>query len=186
MEKEFEINQFEDRMKKCLKNLSDEYAAIRAGRANPAILNKVKVDYYGSLTPIEQIAAISVAEARVLVINPWDASALGLIEKALQQSDIGINPANDGKVLRLTFPQLTEEGRKEIVKDIHKLKENAKVGIRNIRKDAFDNIKNLKKDGILTEDDVKIKEKKVQKLVDEYNEKVDDISLKKEKEILEV
>lgn len=186
MEKEFEINKFEDRMKKCLKNLSDEYAAIRAGRANPAILNKVKVDYYGSLTPIEQIAAISVAEARVLVINPWDASALGLIEKALQQSDIGINPANDGKVLRLTFPQLTEEGRKEIVKDIHKLKENAKVGIRNIRKDAFDNIKNLKKDGILTEDDVKIKEKKVQKLVDEYNEKVDDISLKKEKEILEV
>ena len=186
MEEEFKIEKFKDRMEKSIDNLVSEYGTIRAGRANPSILNKVRVEYYGSLTPIEQIASVSVSEARVLVINPWDISALPLIEKALQQSDIGINPANDGKVIRLTFPQLTQEGRKDIVKQVGKLKESAKVSIRNVRKDALDLIKNLKKDGILSEDEVKSKEKKVQKIVDEFNDKIDSIAQAKEKEVMEV
>ena len=173
-------------MNKCINNLVSEYSAIRAGRANPAILNKVRVEYYGAMAPIEAIAAISVSEARVLVISPWDAGALPLIEKAILQYDIGINPANDGKVLRITFPQLTEEGRKAIVKDIHKLKENAKISIRNVRRDALDEIKIFKKDGVFSEDDVKVKEKDVQKLVDRFNEKIDDVAQKKEKEVMEV
>ncbi len=186
MESEFNITKFKERMEKSIDNLISEYGTIRAGRANPAILNKVRVEYYGTLTPIEQIAAVSVSEARVLVINPWDITALPLIEKAIQQSDIGINPANDGKVIRLTFPQITQEGRKEIVKQVHKLKENAKVSVRNIRKDALDLIKSLKKEGVFSEDDVKNKEKKVQNLVDEFNGKIDTIAQNKEKEVMEV
>ena len=186
MEGEFNITKFKERMEKSIDNLISEYGTIRAGRANPAILNKVRVEYYGTLTPIEQIAAVSVSEARVLVINPWDITALPLIEKAIQQSDIGINPANDGKVIRLTFPQITQEGRKEIVKQVHKLKENAKVSVRNIRKDALDLIKSLKKEGVFSEDDVKNKEKKVQNLVDEFNGKIDTIAQNKEKEVMEV
>ena len=183
---EFEIKKYEDKMEKCINNLVLEYGSIRAGRANPSILNKVRVEYYGQLVPVEQIAAISVSEARVLVINPWDVTALPLIEKALQQSDVGINPTNDGKVIRLTFPQLTQEGRKDIVKQVHKLKENAKVTIRNIRKDALDDIKNLKKEGIFSEDEVKSKEKSVQKVIEKYNEKIDEISQNKETEVMEV
>ena len=186
MENIFNIAKFEEKMKKCVDNLVSEYATIRAGRANPAILNKVKVEYYGSMTSIDKIAAVSVVEARVLTISPWDASALNNIEKALQQSEIGINPVNDGKVIRLNFPQLTKESRQDIVKDIHKLKENAKVSIRNIRKDALNEIKVLKKSGEFSEDEVKTKEKKVQKLVEEYNEKIDDITDEKEREIIEV
>ena len=186
MEKQFNVKKFEEKMKRCINNLVGEYSAIRAGRANPAILNKVRVEYYGAITSIEAIASISVSEARVLVISPWDLAALPLIEKAILQSDIGINPANDGKVLRITFPQLTEEGRKAIVKDIHKLKENAKISIRNVRRDALDEIKLLKKDGIFSEDDVKVKEKDVQKLVDRFNENIDDVAQKKEKEVMEV
>lgn len=186
MENEFDIKKYEEKMKRCIDNLISEYGAIRAGRANPSILNKVRVEYYGNLTPIEQIAAVSVSEARVLVINPWDISTLPLIEKALQQSDIGINPTNDGKVIRLIFPQLTQEGRKDIVKQVHKLKENAKVTIRNIRKEALNDIKNLKKGGVFSEDEVKSKEKKVQNIVEKYNEKIDDISQSKEEEVMEV
>lgn len=186
MEGEFNLRKFEERMEKCIDNLVSEYGTIRAGRANPAILNKVRVEYYGALTPIEQIAAVSVSEARVLVINPWDITALPLIEKAIQQSDIGINPANDGKVIRLTFPQITQEGRKDIVKQVHKLKENAKVTVRNIRKDAFDLIKSLKKEGVFSEDDVKNKEKKVQDVVDKFNGKIDVVAQNKEKEVMEV
>lgn len=186
MDKEFNIKNFEEKMKKCINNLIAEYSAIRAGRANPAILNKVRVEYYGATTPIEAIASISVSEARVLVISPWDAGALPLIEKAILQSDIGINPVNDGKVIRITFPQLTQEGRKAIVKDIHKLKENAKISIRNVRRDALDEIKMFKKDGIFSEDDVRIREKDVKNLVDDYNEKIDDISQKKEEEVEQV
>ena len=186
MEENFEIKKFESRMEKCIENLLKEFTLIRVGRANPAILNKIRVEYYGSLTPIEQIAAVSVSEARVLVINPWDASSLSLIEKAIQQSDIGINPINDGKVLRLVFPQLTQEGRQQIVKELHKLKENAKVTVRNIRKDALDEVKMLKKDKILNEDDVKVKEKEIKKLVDSYNDKIDAALEKKEKEVMEV
>ena len=162
MEGEFNIGKFKERMEKCVDNLISEYGTIRAGRANPAILNKVRVEYYGTLTPIEQIAAVSVSEARVLVINPWDITALPLIEKAIQQSDIGI------------------------VKQVHKLKENAKVTVRNIRKDALDLIKSLKKEGVFSEDDVKNKEKKVQNLVDEFNGKIDTIAQNKEKEVMEV
>lgn len=183
---EFNIKKFEEKMQKCINNLTSEYAAIRASRANPAILKKVRVEYYGSLTSIEQIASVSVSEARVLVINPWDSSSLPLIEKAIQQSDIGINPVNDGKVIRLNFPQLTQEGRKEIVKEVKSLKEDAKITIRNIRKDALNEIKNLKKDGTFSEDEVKAKENNIKKLVDEYNEKIDDVSEKKEKEVMEV
>ncbi len=186
MEGEFNIGKFKEKMERCVDNLISEYGTIRAGRANPAILSKVRVEYYGTLTPIEQIAAVSVSEARVLVINPWDITALPLIEKAIQQSDIGINPTNDGKVIRLTFPQITQEGRKEIVKQVHKLKENAKVTVRNIRKDALDLIKSLKKEGVFSEDDVKNKEKKVQNLVDEFNGKIDTIAQNKEKEVMEV
>ena len=182
----FDINKFEDKMKRCLDNLALEYSAIRAGRANPGVLKKVRVDYYGVSSAIDQIATVSVAEARVLVINPWDVSALPLIEKAIQQSDIGINPTSDGKVIRLMFPQLTQESRKEIVKDVNRLKEAAKVSIRNVRKDALDSIKALKKDGTLTEDDVKLEEKKVQNLVDIYNGKVDVMSAEKEKDVMQV
>ena len=186
MKENFEISKFEDKMKKCIKNLINEYSSIRAGRANPAILNKIRVDYYGAKTSIEQIASISVSEARILVISPWDVSTLSLIEKAIQQADIGINPINDGKVIRLIFPQLTEEVRKKIVKDIHKLKEIAKISIRNIRKEALDEIKKLKKDAILTEDEVKVTENDVKKLVDCYNEDIDEIAKNKEKEVMEV
>ena len=186
MQEEFNFNKFEEKMKRCVENLNSEFCSIRAGRANPAVLNKVKVDYYGALTPVEQIAAVSVSEARVLVISPWDLNSLPLIEKAILQSDIGITPSNDGKVLRIIFPQLTEEGRKEIVREIHKLKENAKITVRNVRREALDELKNLKKDGTFSEDEIKAKEKKIKNIVDTYNEKIDSISSKKEKEVLEV
>ncbi len=180
------LKQSEDKMKKSIDRLSQEYATIRAGRANPAILDKILVDYYDVKTPINQMAAISIAEARVLVISPWDPSALPLIEKAIHQADIGINPTNDGKVLRLVFPQLTEERRKEIVKDIHKIKEDSKVAIRNIRRDAIDKIKALKKEGSISEDEIKDKENEIQDLVNKYIKDIDSISALKEKEILEI
>lgn len=186
METEFDFKKFENKMEKCVENLTAEFSAIRAGRANPGVLNKVKVDYYGSLTPVEQIASVSVSKARVLVISPWDLNTLPLIEKAILQSDIGINPSNDGKVLRIVFPQLTEEGRKEIVKEIHKLKESSKITIRNVRREALDELKNLKKEGTFSEDEIKAKEKKIKTIVDTYNEKIDSLSSKKEEEILEV
>ena len=158
----------------------------RAGRANPAILDKVLVDYYGAPTPINQMAAVSVSEARVLVIQPWDKSTLKTIEKAIQASDIGINPTNDGNVLRLTFPQLTEERRKELVKDIKKMGEDSKVGIRNIRRDTMEKLKALKKDNSITEDDQKDGEKKIQDLTDKFVKKVDSLVSDKEKEVLSI
>ena len=180
------LKQSEDKMKKSIDRLSEEYAVIRAGRANPAILDRIMVDYYGTKTPINQMAGVSVSEARVLVINPWDASALSAIEKAINQADIGINPTNDGKVLRLVFPQLTEERRKEIVKDINKIKEESKVAIRNIRRDAMDKIKALKKENSVSEDEIKDKEDEIQDLVNKYINKIDEMSALKEKEILEI
>ena len=180
------LKQSEDKMKKSIDRLSEEYAVIRAGRANPAILDRIMVDYYGTKTPINQMAGVSVSEARVLVINPWDASALPAIEKAINQADIGINPTNDGKVLRLVFPQLTEERRKEIVKDINKIKEESKVAVRNIRRDAMDKIKALKKENSVSEDEIKDKEDEIQDLVNKYINKIDEISALKEKEILEI
>lgn len=179
-------NQIEDKMEKTIGNLEENYAEIRAGRANPAILNKIKVDYYGVPTPINQVAGISVPEARMIVIQPWDASILKAIEKAILTSDIGINPNNDGKLIRLTFPELTEERRKDIVKDIKKLSEEAKIAIRSIRRDAMDLAKKEQKDGNMTEDEEKQAEDKIQKLTDKKVAEIDEISSKKEKDIMSV
>ena len=176
----------EEKMKKTLNVLDSDYKSIRAGRANPSVLDKVTVDYYGTETPVNQVAAVSVSEARVLVIQPWDASMLKALEKAIQTSDLGINPTNDGKVLRITFPQLTEERRREIVKQVHKLAEDAKVAVRSIRRDAMEKFKSMKKSSEITEDDLEDCEKKVQNLTDKYCDEVDRLAKAKEKEIMEI
>jgi len=150
------------------------------------VLDKVKVDYYGAPTPVNQLAAVSVTEARTLTIQPWDASILRQIEKAIQKSDIGINPMNDGKLIRLQFPPLTEDRRKEIVKDVQKLAEESKVQIRNVRRDTIEKLKAMKKSGELTEDDLKLAEKKTQELTDKFTKKVDSVSADKQKEVLEL
>lgn len=178
------INDAESKMKASVDKLNAEYSAIQAGRANPAVLNKVSVDYYGTPTPISQIAAISVSEARILVIQPWDLSLLNGIEKAIQKSDIGINPQNDGKVLRLIFPQLTEERRKDISKEVSSIAENAKIAIRNIRRDAMDKLKNMKKNSELTEDSQRKGEKKIQDLTDKYCTEIDNICSAKTEKIM--
>lgn len=181
-----DYNQIEEKMEKTINVLETNFAEIRAGRANPAILNKVKVDYYGVSTPINQVAGVSVPEARMIVIQPWDISILKEIEKAILLADIGINPNNDGKIIRLTFPELTEERRKEIVKDIKKLSEEAKIAIRAIRRDAMDLAKKEQKEGNMTEDEEKQAEDKIQKLTDKKVAFIDEISSKKEKEIMSV
>lgn len=173
-----------EKMEKCMNALVRDYSAIRAGRANPAVLDKVMVDYYGVPTPINQMAAISVPEARLLVVQPWDASTLKDIEKAINMSDIGINPQNDGKVIRLAFPQLTEEHRKELTKDIAKRGEEAKVAIRNVRRDAMDDLKKMKKNNEITKDDQKDGEKKLQDITDDYVKQAEETSKKKEQEVL--
>ena len=160
------IQKAEDKMKKTLSVLSANYAEIRAGRANPAVLNHITVDYYGAPTPINQLAAVSVSEARVLVIQPWDGSVCGAIEKAIQKSDLGVNPQSDGKLIRLMFPPLSEERRRDLAKDISKMAEESKVAVRSIRRDAIEKIKALKKNGEITEDDQKQGEKKTQDLTD--------------------
>lgn len=180
------IAKAESRMEKRLAHLADEYAAIRAGRANPAVLDKVVVDYYGAPTPVNQLAAVSVTEARTLMVQPWDASVLRAIEKAIQTSDIGINPQNDGKALRLVFPPLTEDRRKEIVKEVSKMAEETKVAVRNVRRDAVDKVKTMKKDGELTEDDLKKAEKKIQELTDKFVKEIDVMSEKKQKEVMAI
>ena len=180
------FNRTKEKMEKCLDWLERDYKAIRAGRANPAILDRVLVDYYGTPTPINQMAAVSVPEPRTLMIQPWDASTLKDIEKAINTSDIGINPSNDGKVIRLSFPPLTEERRKELVKDIAKRGEEAKVAIRNVRRDAMDEIKKLKKNSEITEDDLKDGEKKLQDITDGYVKQTDEMEKKKEQEILSI
>ena len=174
------------RMEKCLDSLDRDFQTIRAGRANPKVLNNIVVDYYGAPTPLNQMAAISVPEPRMLIIQPWDASTLKEIEKAINTSDIGINPQNDGKVIRLTFPQLTEEHRKTLVKDVSKRGEEAKVAVRNVRRDAMDDIKKLKKNNEITEDDQKDGEKKLQDITDKYIKQIDDMTKKKENEILSI
>ena len=175
-----------ERMEKALDSLERDYATVRAGRANPNVLNNVVVDYYGTPTPLNQMAAISVPEPRMLVIQPWDASTLQDIEKAINIAEIGINPQNDGKVVRLNFPQLTEEDRKVLVKDISKRAEEAKVAVRNIRRDSMDDIKKLKKNNEITEDDQKDGEKKLQDITDKYIKQVDEMSKKKEAEVLSI
>ncbi len=180
------ITRCEEKMNKTIDALDREYASIRAGRANPAVLNKVVVDYYGTPTPVAQMAAVSVPEPRTLMIAPWDASTLKEIEKAIQASDIGINPTNDGKAIRLNFPPLTEERRRDLCKDIKKQGEDSKVSIRASRRDALEKIKAQKKDGEITEDDVKSLEKKVQDLTDKYCKEADELASAKEKEIMSV
>lgn len=181
-----QINLAKEKMNKSLNALGNEFASIRAGRANPAVLDKVLVDYYGAPTPVNQMAAVSVAEARILVIQPWDRSTLKLIEKAILASDIGINPTNDGSVIRLVFPQLTGDRRKELCKDIKKYGEECKVTIRSIRRDTMDKFKAMKKNSEITEDDLKDCEKKVQDLTDKFCAEVDKAVSAKEKEIMTV
>ena len=176
----------EERMKKTISVFEENLSEIRAGRANPAILNKVTVDYYGTHTPINQMAGISVPEARLIVIQPWDMSVLKEIERAILVSDIGITPNNDGKVIRLNFPELNEERRKEIVKDIRKMSEEAKVAVRQIRRDGIDEFKKMQKESAITEDDLKSAEDNIQKLTDKYVEEIDQITTTKEKEIMTV
>ena len=177
---------YEEKMNKTISVFQENLSEIRAGRANPAILNKITVEYYGVSTPINQVAGISVPEARMILIQPWDISLLKEIEKEILKSDIGINPNNDGKVIRLVFPELNEERRKEIVKDIRKLAEEAKVAIRSIRRDAIDEAKDLQKKSEITEDDLKQEEEQIQKLTDKKVEEIDTLLAQKEKEIMNI
>ena len=180
------LKKAKEKMQKSVDNLSREFASIRAGRASTSVLDKVKVDYYGAPSPINQLAAVSVSEGRTLIIQPWDISTLNLIEKAIQKSDIGINPTNDGKVIRLTFPQPTEEKRKAICKDIKKLGEDAKVAVRNSRRDALDKVKAMKKNGEATDDEIKTFEKDIQKETDKFCADVDAKVAEKEKEVMSI
>lgn len=175
-----------EKMEKTISVYTEKLSEVRAGRANPAILNKVKIDYYGTPTPINQVAGVSVPEARLIVIQPWDASILKEIEKAILASDIGINPNNDGKVIRLSFPELTEERRKELVKDIKKMAEEAKIAIRAVRRDGIEEAKANQKEGNMTEDELKQAEDQIQKMTDKSVEEIDKILENKEKEVMSV
>lgn len=177
---------YEEKMDKTIDSLMNDYASIRAGRANPHVLDKIKVDYYGTPTPIQQVGNISVPEARMILIQPWEKSLLKAIEKAIQTSDLGINPNNDGSCIRLIFPELTEDRRKELAKDVKKKGENAKVAVRNIRRDANDTFKKMQKNDEISEDDLKELTEKVQKLTDKSIEKIDKAVENKTKEILTV
>ncbi len=176
----------EEKMQKSLDNLQVNFSSIRAGRANPKVLDKITADYWGTPTPIQNMASITVSEGRTLVIQPFDKNSLKAIEKAIQASDLGINPVNDGNVIRLTFPQPTEERRKELCKSVKKYGEEAKVAVRNVRRDMVDKFKAMKKSGELTEDDQKEAEKKAQKLTDKYCDEVDKAVSVKEKEIMSI
>ena len=176
----------QEKMDKTINALLNEYATIRAGRANPAVLDRIQVEYYGTPTPINQVAAISVPEPRTILITPWDKNSLRDIEKAILTSDLGLNPQNDGSALRLNFPPLTEERRKELVKGVYKYAEDSKVAIRSIRRDAMDKLKDMKKKAEITEDDMKNAEKKMQDITDKFCKEIDTISAKKEKEIMEI
>ena len=180
------IKNAEEKMKKSITALESDFATIRAGRANAAVLDRITVDYYGTPTPINQMAAISVAEARILVIQPWDSTLLKAVEKAIQTSDIGINPQNDGRVLRIVFPPLTEDRRRDLVKQINKSGEETKVAVRNIRRDAMEKLKAMKKSSEITEDDFADSEEEMQELTNKYCKLVDDTVSKKEKELMEL
>ena len=181
-----EYKVYEEKMQKSIDSVASDFAAVRAGRANASVLDRIMVDYYGSPTPIQQIAAIASPDPRALLITPWDSTALKSIEKAIQNSDLGINPQNDGKSIRLNFPQLTEERRKELVKQIHKYSEGGKVAVRNIRRDALDYFKKMEKKSEITEDELKQAEKDLQKLTDDSCKKIDELLAKKEKELMAV
>lgn len=181
-----DYQEYEIRMKKTSEFLSAQFASVRAGRSNPAVLDQITVEYYGTPSPINQIATISAPDPRSLVIQPWDTASLKLIEKAILTSDLGINPTNDGRVIRLIFPQLTEERRKELAKKVRKYGEDAKVAVRNIRRDAVETFKKQQKKSEITEDDLKEMEKDVQKLTDDYIKEVEALTVKKEKELFEI
>ena len=181
-----DFKDFERRMGKALDHLQDEFGAVRAGRANAKVLDRITVEYYGSETPLSGVATISSPDARTLVISPWDTKLLKDIQKAIQSSDLGINPQNDGRVIRLIFPQLTEERRKDLTKQVKKYAEDAKVAMRNIRRDGMDYVKKLKKNSEITEDDQKKAEKDLQTLLDKYIKKIDDALAAKEKELMAI
>lgn len=176
----------QEKMEKTINALLNEYSTIRAGRANPAVLDRIMVEYYGSPTPINQVAAISVPEPRTIMIAPWDKNSLRDIERAILTSDLGLNPLNDGSTLRLNFPPLTEERRKELVKGVYKYAEDSKVAIRSIRRDSLEKLKDMKKKSEITEDDFKNGEKKMQDITDKFCKEIDAISAKKDKEIMEI
>ncbi|MBQ3600679.1 MAG: ribosome recycling factor [Lachnospiraceae bacterium] len=186
MVEDIKMEQFEDKMKKSIQSLADEYATIRAGRANPHVLDKIMVDYYGQPSALQTVANISVPEARVIQIQPWEASLIKEIEKAIITSDLGLTPNNDGKIIRLVFPELTEDRRKELVKDIKKKGENAKVAIRNIRRDANDNVKKQNKASEISDDEAKQLEDKIQKLTDKYVAEVDSMIDAKSNEVMTI
>lgn len=181
-----DLSNYEAKMDKSISAVEHNLSSIRAGRANPAVLDKIKVDYYSTPTPINQVAAISTPEARTLCIQPWDQTLVSAIEKAILASDIGINPVSDGKVLRLNFPQPTEERRRELVKDVKKMGEDGKVAIRSVRRDAIDTYKKMEKAHEITEDDLKQKEDEIQKLTDKFCKKIDDLIAEKEKEVMAI
>ena len=181
-----DFSKIEEKMEKTISVLQENFSEVRAGRANPAILNKVKVDYYGVPTPVSQVAGISVPEARLIVIQPWDASLLKEIEKEILKAEIGINPNNDGKVIRLAFPELNEERRKDLVKEIKKMAEEAKVSIRSVRREGIDEAKKLQKDSQMTEDELKSAEDQIQKITDGKIAEIDKILAEKEKEVMSV
>ncbi|MBE5805256.1 MAG: ribosome recycling factor [Clostridiales bacterium] len=181
-----DYSQIKDKMSKTVSVYTENLAEVRAGRANPAVLNKIKVDYYGVPTPISQVAGISVPEARLIVIQPWDASILKEIEKEILKADIGINPNNDGKVIRLSFPELNEDRRKEIVKDIKKMAEDSRIAIRTIRRDSIDSFRKMQKDSEITEDELKQAEDEIQKITDKYIEEIDLVLANKEKEVMSI
>lgn len=177
---------YESKMQKTIEVVKSDFASVRAGRANAGVLDKIQVEYYGAMTPLQQVASISSPDPRSLMIQPWDTSILKAIEKAIQTSDLGINPQNDGKVLRLSFPQLTEERRKELTKQVRKYGENGKIAIRNIRRDAVEQFKAMEKKGELTEDDRKDYEEDLQKLTDKYCKEIDTLVSAKEQELMAV
>lgn len=180
------IKELERKMKKSIESYEDELTTVRAGRANPSVLDHIEVDYYGTPSPIKQVASISVPEARLLVIQPWDASLISPIEKEILKSNLGITPSNDGKVIRLPFPALTEDRRKELVKVVKGYAENAKVALRNLRRDGLDKLKKLEKDKVISEDELKQAEEEVQKVIDKFGKEVDEVTKRKEKELMEI
>lgn len=181
-----ELQKFDEKMQKTIEVVKADYAAVRAGRANAGVLDRITVEYYGTPTPLAQVAAIGSPDPRTLTIQPWDVSLLKEIEKAIQMSDLGINPQNDGRLIRLAFPQLTEERRKELSKQVKKYGEEGKIAIRNVRREAMDDFKRMKKDSIITEDDQKDLEKELQDLTDERCKDIDELTEKKEKELMAV
>ena len=181
-----EYNIYEERMAKAIKHMEDEFSKIRAGRANPAILNGIKVDYYGMPTDINQVGSISVPEARQIVITPWDKTVLPMVERAINIAELGINPTNDGSCIRLIFPELTEDRRKDLVKDVKKIAEETKVAVRNIRRDAMEDAKKMQKNNEMTEDELKVAEDKIQKITDSNIANVEKITTEKEKDIMEI